>query len=62
MRFMADRNLPIDEIAAKQLAAELLDHPLLLGCLTITNALQWELQYRRVIELAGTVDGILRIT
>ena len=60
--FMADRNLPIDDIAAKQLAEELLDYPPLLGYLTISNALQWRLQYRRVIELAGTVDGILRIT
>ncbi len=33
----------------------------LLGYLTISNALQWRLQYRRVIEQAGQVDGIVRV-
>ncbi len=32
-----------------------------IGYLTISNALQWRLQYRRVIEEAGKVDGIRRI-
>ena len=62
MAFMAERNLPIDDITAKTLAEELLENPPILGFLTISNALQWRLQYRRVIELAGTIDGILRVT
>ena len=60
--FMNDRNLPIDDVEATQLAEELLENPPELGYLTISNALQWRLQYRRVIEMAGTVDGIVRVS
>jgi len=59
--FMADRLLPVDEIQAQKLAAEILEHPPEIGYLTISNALQWRLQYRRVIEKAGEVDGISRL-
>ena len=58
--FMNDRNLPIDDAGAVQLAEELLKNPPKLGYLTISNALQWRLQYSRVIEIAGAVDGIVR--
>ena len=60
--FMVDRNLPIDDVEAIQLAEELLKDPPELGYLTISNALQWRLQYKRVIEKAGTIDGILRVS
>jgi hypothetical protein len=59
--FMEDRRLPIDEIQARELAEEILQNPPKIGYLTISNALQWRLQYSRVIEKAGQVDGILRI-
>lgn len=59
--FLRDRNLPLDDIAAMRLAEELLEKPPGLGYLTISNALQWRLQYQRVIERAGSIDGILRI-
>lgn len=59
--FMSDRNLPIDDIAAAQLAEDLLQNPPKLGYLTISNALQWRLQYKRVIEQAGMVEGIQRV-
>jgi len=59
--FMADRLLPVDDIQAQKLATEILDHPPEIGYLTISNALQWRLQYRRVIEKAGEVDGVLRL-
>ena len=59
--FMNDRNLPIDDTEAFQLAEQLLVNPPMLGYLTISNALQWRLQYSRVIDMAGEVDGILRI-
>ncbi len=58
---MRDRNLPIDEIEAKSIAEELLKKPCEQGYLTISNALQWRLQYTRVIEEAGRTDGILRL-
>lgn len=59
--FMQDKLLPVDEIEAKTLAEEVLMHPPEQGYLTISNALQWRLQYSRVIEQAGTVAGVLRI-
>jgi hypothetical protein len=59
--YLFERNLPLDEVAANQLAAEILLAPPTLGYLTISNALQWRLQYKRVIDLAGTVDGVLRL-
>ena len=60
--FMRDRNLPLDDVAATQLAEEILQQPPELGYLTISNALQWRLQYRRVIEKAGMLDGIVRVS
>lgn len=60
--FMSDRNLPIDDVDATQFAEELLNDPPQLGYLTISNALQWRLQYRRIIEKAGDVDGIVRVS
>jgi len=59
--FMNDRNLPLDDIQANQLAAELLNNRPALGYLTISNALQWRLQYKRCIQKAGTVDGLIRV-
>ena len=59
--FMNDRNLPVDSIEAKQIAAALLNKPPENGYLTISNALQWRLQYARVIAQAGEVTGIVKI-
>ncbi len=53
-----DKNLPIDEMAASNLAEEVLQHRPDVGYLTISNALQWRLQYGRIIEKAGTINGI----
>jgi hypothetical protein len=61
LAFMAERMLPLDEIQAEQLAEEIMAIPPPLGFLTISNALQWRLQYRRVIEQAGNVRGVERI-
>lgn len=59
--FMNDRFLPVDEIQAQQLAREILQNPPQIGYLTISNALQWRLQYRRAIDQAGSVSGINRV-
>ena len=59
--FMNDRNLPIDELEALTLADELIRNPPRQGYLTISNALQWRLQYARAIDKAGTVRGLKRI-
>lgn len=59
--FFADKNLPLDEIGAQSLAEEVLNNPPNEGYLTISNALQWRLQYTRVIEQAGQIEGITRV-
>ena len=61
LAFFQERMLPVDEIEAGNLADEILQAPPQLGYLTISNALQWRLQYSRVIEQAGSVGGILRL-
>ena len=61
LAFMQERMLPVDDIEASKLADEILAHPPEIGYLTISNALQWRLQYGRVIEKAGAVSGIERI-
>lgn len=61
LAFFEERMLPLDEIAARQLAEEVLRNRPDLGYLTISNALQWRLQYGRVITEAGKIDGILRV-
>lgn len=60
--FMQNRNLPLDDIEAYQIAEEILDgQQIVEGYLTISNALQWRLQYGRVISEAGNVQGIRRV-
>ena len=59
--FMQDKMLPVEEIEARRIAQELLASAPELGYLTISNALQWRLQYSRVITQAGAVPGIIRI-
>lgn len=62
MAFLSDRFLPVDDIEAHSIASDLLAQgPPVQGYLTISNALQWRLQYGRVIREAGTVDGISRL-
>lgn len=59
--FMSERFLPLDDIQARQLADEILMKRPEVGYLTISNALQWRLQYSRVIEQAGKVAGINKV-
>lgn len=56
---LIDRNVPGDEIVYEELAEEILSFPPEQGYLTISNALQWRLQYARVIGLDNSVDGII---
>jgi len=58
LAFFRDRMLPLDDIQAQALAEKTLTHPPQIGYLTISNALQWRLQYSRVIQKAGSVTGI----
>ena len=62
LAFLSDRNLPVDDIEANRIAEEfLLAKNITIGYLTISNALQWRLQYSRVLTKAGTVSGLVRI-
>ena len=61
LAFFLERMLPVDEIEAHALAEQVLRQPPELGYLTVSNALQWRLQYGRVIEQAGQVPGVLRL-
>ena len=56
--FLEVRIIPGDEIIFNELAVEILNSTPEQGYLTISNALQWRLQYSRVIELNNTVDGV----
>jgi hypothetical protein len=59
--YLTDRNLPADEITMNKLAQEILDSPPEQGYLTISNALQWRLQYGRIVDLNEDVQGIVKI-
>jgi len=61
MAFIEERRLPVDEIEASAIADKILSNPPEVGYLTISNALQWRLQYGRVIEKAGLVTGVERL-
>ena len=57
--FLQDKNVPGDEVIYDALANEILDNPPEQGYLTISNALQWRLQYKRVIGLDNRVPGVI---
>lgn len=59
--FFMDKNLPVEEIEASNIADAILEEKPAQGYLTISNALQWRLQYTRVINEAGAVEGIHRV-
>ena len=59
--FLYERMLPVDDVEAAHIADEILRSPPAIGYLTISNALQWRLQYRRVIDKADTVVGVIRL-
>lgn len=56
--FLQDKNVPGDDIVYNDLADEILSHKPKQGYLTISNALQWRLQYARVIALNNKVAGV----
>jgi hypothetical protein len=58
--FLEDRNLPLDEIGRQVLAERIFEHTPEPGYLTVSNALQWRLQYGRAIGLAaaGSTEGV----
>lgn len=59
--YFMDRNLPVDEIEALAIAEEVLRRKPAQGYITISNVLQWRLQYTHAVRIAGTVAGVARL-
>lgn len=59
--YLTDRNIPADEVTLRNMASMILKNPPKQGYLTISNALQWRLQYQRIVSLEEHVSGIERI-
>src|SRR6266567_3532849 len=57
--FLEERNLPLDEIGREALTGRIFREPPEIGYLTVSNALQWRLQYGRTIGVAGTAEGVV---
>ncbi len=56
--FLEERNLPLDDIGRRDLAQRIIQNPPQVGYLTVSNALQWRLQFGRVVSLANQVEGV----
>ncbi len=56
---LMDKCVPGDDITYSNLADEILKNPPEQGYLTISNALQWRLQYKRVITLNNQIQGVV---
>ncbi len=59
--YLQDKNIPADEITLSKLAEQILKNPPEQGYLTISNALQWRLQYQRIVTLTDEITGITKI-
>lgn len=59
--YLSDKNIPADEITLSKLAEQILQTPPEQGYLTISNALQWRLQYQQIVTLDKEVKGITKI-
>jgi hypothetical protein len=59
--FLMERNLPADEITLNKLADEIMKKPPTEGYLTMSNALQWRLQYGRVVALKASIQGVEKV-
>lgn len=56
--FLQEKHLSLDDIGLRALAEEIMRQPPEQGWLTISNVLQWRLQYSRAIEKAGSTQGL----
>ena len=59
--YLQDKNIPADEITLSKLAEQILHTLPEQGYLTISNALQWRLQYQRIVALVDDISGISKI-
>lgn len=59
--YLQDKNIPADEITLSKIAEQILETIPEQGYLTISNALQWRLQYQRIVALNNDIPGIDKI-
>lgn len=59
--FLVDHKIPADEVTLHTMAKQILQNPPKVGYLTISNALQWRLQYGRIVALEKHIVGITSI-
>ena len=59
--FLNDHKIPADEVTLMNMAKSILKNPPIVGYLTISNALQWRLQYSRIVSLHEKIDGVSSI-
>jgi hypothetical protein len=57
--FLVGKNIPADEASLMEYARWLVEHPPAQGFITISNALQWRLQYSRIV--AGGIEGVVDV-
>lgn len=57
--FLVEKNIPADESTLLEFAREVVKNPPAQGYLTISNALQWRLQYGRIVT--GGIPGVVEI-
>ncbi len=61
LAYLTDKNIPADEITLSQIADSILAKTPEQGYLTISSALQWRLQYARVVYLTNSINGISKL-
>ena len=59
--FLSDHKIPADDVTLYNMAEDILKRPPEIGYLTISNALQWRLQYGRIVSFNENIPGITRI-
>jgi len=59
--YLQDKNIPADDITLSKIAEQILETIPEQGYLTISNALQWRLQYQRIVALNDDIPGIDKI-
>jgi len=59
--YLNDKNIPADDISLQQIADRIIMTKPKQGYLTISNALQWRLQYARIVNLTDRVNGITKM-
>ncbi len=59
--YLNDKNIPADDITLNLIADRILQNLPKQGYLTISNALQWRLQYGRIVKLTENVEGISKL-